>query len=130
MANVMMGLGQFRFSVATAAWREFSHQAEYRWESQARLGRRPALQYLGPGDETKTLSGTIYPTYRGGLGQVGQMRAMAEQGEPMVLIDGRGAVHGKWCITSVTEKGSVPLSNGVPKRIDFELTLKRYGEDR
>ena len=54
----MMALGGYRFGVSTAAYRELTRAAEYRWAAQERLGRLPARQYLGPGSE---LSGVIHP---------------------------------------------------------------------
>ena len=57
----MLALDEYRFSLPTAAYQEFTHAAEYRWAAQERLGRLPARQYLGPGPETVSLSGVIHP---------------------------------------------------------------------
>jgi hypothetical protein len=130
MADVMMALGPFRFALATAAWQSFRRSTSWRWASIDRHGRQPARQYLGPGSETVTLSGTIYPHFRGGLAQVSAMRAIAGLGEPLLLVDGTGGIHGSWCIETVEEERTIPLANGAPRRIDFTLTLASYGEDR
>jgi len=129
MAGVMMALGEFRFSIDTAAYQEFSRTAEYEWAEIPRFGRRPAMQFTGLGRDSITLSGEIYPAYRGGLGQLEAMRTMAEAGEPLLLVAGTGRVWGQWCITAVTEKHSAPHVNGAPRKQGFDLTLIRYGED-
>ena len=128
-ASYMLALGAFRFSLPTAAYQEFVRTAAYRWPAQARLGRRPARQYAGPGDETITLAGTIYPHYRGGFGQIDAMRAEAGTGRPLRLVTGAGVVLGLWAITRIEETQQAFWDDGRPRRIDFRLELAAYGED-
>ncbi len=45
---VMMALGSFRFGMRNDACQRFSHSAAWRWNKVDRIGREPALQYLGP----------------------------------------------------------------------------------
>lgn len=127
--DVMMAVGDFRFSINTAAYEELSRSASYRWVSQARVGRRPAQQYVGPGEETLRLSGRVYPHFRGGLGQIKAMRDIAETGEPQLIVDGLGYVSGLWVIKQVTEGQTRIDGEGIPRRQDFSLELARYGED-
>jgi hypothetical protein len=129
MAKIMMALGVFRFSVRTAAYNEFRRNTAWRWASQQRMGRLPAKQYLGPGDDTIDLSGVIYPHHAGGLKQIDSMREEAGKGEPLILVDGLGNVWGKWCILSIEETQSRHMGNGVPLKQEFRLKLDRYGED-
>ena len=126
----MMALGEYRFSVSTAAYRELTRSNEYRWAAQERLGRLPARQYLGPGPETVSLSGVIYPHYRGGLGQLDRMRAEAGRGEPLDLSTGDGTIMGKWVVTRIEETRQVLDADSAPRRIEFRLQLARYGEDQ
>ena len=126
----MMALGEYRFSVSTAAYQEFTHSAEFRWASQERLGRLPARQYLGPGEETISLRGVLHPHYRGGLGQIDAMRAEAARGEPLEMSEGTGRIWGKWVITRVEETRRVFDADGAPRRIEFRLQLARYGEEQ
>ena len=125
-----MALGEYRFSVSTAAYQEFTHSAEFRWASQERLGRLPARQYLGPGEETISLRGTLHPHFRGGLGQMDRMRAEAARGEPLEMSEGTGRIWGKWVITRVEETRRVFDADGAPRRIEFRLALARYGEEQ
>lgn len=129
MTGVMMALGDFRFSMDTAAYNRIAYTAAYRWAKQDRVGRNPAAQFTGPDLQTIDLSGTIYPHFAGGLGQTRAMRTMAAQGTPLVLVSGRGKVIGRVVILEVTEEQTVFFDNGLPKRVDFTLRLQEYGED-
>jgi hypothetical protein len=128
----MAQLGQYQFSLETAAFDQLKRATEYLWKGQNRIGRRPAQQFLGMGEETITLQGTIYPHFRGGLGQLDTMRAAAGRGEPLALIyafETAGQYAGRWCIRSISDERSVPMRNGAARKIDFALTLVAYGED-
>ena len=125
----MLALGDYRFSVDTAAYQELVRTSEYRWQAQERLGNRPAQQYLGPGEESIELTGNIFPAYRGGLGQLDAMRAEAGKGQPLMLTSGAGDVLGKWCLTRVEETRSVFYANGSPRKMEFRLQIVHYGED-
>lgn len=129
-AEYMLALGEYRFSVDTAAYKELIRASDYRWQAQERLGKRPAQQYLGPGEESIELPGVIYPAYKGGLGQLDAMRAEAGKGQPLMLTSGNGEVLGKWCITRVEETRSLFHADGVPRKKQFRVQIVRYGEDK
>lgn len=128
MADVMMKLGEFTFSVDSAAYQELSRVSEYRWASQNRVGQRPALQAIGPGGETINVNGIIYPGNRGGTEQLNDMRTEAGKLEPLLLVDGRGFVHGRWVIERVEEGQSVFAQAGVPRKQTFRMQLRKYAD--
>lgn len=130
MAIVMLALGDYRFSVDTAAYQNLRRTSQYRWQTQDRLDRRPAEQFVGTGSETIRLPGTIHPHYKGGLGQLPAMRKEAEKGEPLLMVDGMGNNLGLWVITQIEEDQSVFLPEGAPRQIQFTVTVRRYGEDQ
>ena len=129
ISRVLIGLGTYRFSLATVAYQSLRRTTEHRWERQDRLGRRPALQYVGPGAETIDLEGVIYPHFKGGLGQIETMRVEAGKGEPLLMVDGLGFIHGDWCILRIVEGQRDFFSDGAPRAQTFELALEAYGED-
>lgn len=102
----LLKLGTYAFSVSTAAYGELSRLQEY-----------------------LDLRGTIYPAWRGGLGQLDAMRAEAAKGEPLRLVGGDGKVLGLWVITRIRETGSAHLAGGVPRKVEFQISLAFYGED-
>lgn len=126
---VMMALGAFRFGVNSASYQSFSRSAAWRWEKIDRAGRAPALQYLGPDADEITLEGVIYPHFKGGLRQVELMRLAASAGQPMILVDGLGWVWERWVIVGVEEKKGVFMPDGAPRRIEFSVRLRAYGQD-
>ena len=128
--EMMMILGVYRFCIRSAAYEAFKRQTEYNWQSQNRIGAEPAMQFVGGGEDTISLEGTIYPHFRGGLRQVSLMRAQAGLGRPLFLISGNGAAFGRWCITEVGEEQTVFMRDGAARKVEFHLTLKRYGENQ
>jgi phage protein U len=125
---VMMAVGPYRFSLETAAYQELERSSSWRWASVDRIGARSAQQYVGPGDDTITLHGCIYPHFRGGLGQVALMREAADMGVAHHVVDGTGRVWGNYVITDVREGQRVFFSNGAPRQQDFDITLKMDGD--
>ena len=129
MADIMMTLGDFQFSIDTAAYQGLKRETSWRWKQQERIGREPANQYIGPGNDRVTLDGSIYPHFRGGLGQLNAMRSMADEGEELRLVDGRGYVIGTYVITRISENQATFAAEGVPLKQDFQIELALYGED-
>lgn len=129
MSETMMALGTYRFSIDSAAYQELKHSQAYRWQAQERLQGRPAMQFLGAGEESIELSGVIYPHFKGGLEQLDTMRAEASKGQPLLLVDGLGFVWGQWVITQIDEVQSFFQGNGQPLKQSFQLKLVNYGAD-
>jgi hypothetical protein len=130
MIKVMLRLGEYSFSLDTAAYERLERAVQYTWPSQPRIGQRPGRQFTGIGEESIDLPGVIYPQFRGTLNEMKTLRAMAEEGEPKLLVDGRGNVWGKYCIEEIKETQSVLFSDGVPREVRFQVKLARYGEDQ
>ena len=135
---MMMLLGPVNFSIDTSAYEQLQRSSQYDWATQGRLGHPqlkhlgiggPAHQYIGPGEESISLNGTIYPQYKGGTRQLSLIRLTAGLGIAMPLVDGNGFVYGRWIIENLQETRSVFFADGVPRKIEFTLSLKRYNED-
>jgi len=124
--NVMMALGNFQFGLNSAAYQELTRSTEQRWASQDRFGQLAALQHTGPGAETITLPGVIYPEFRGGLGQLDRMRELAGRAVPLTLITGTGRILGRYVIERVEERQSVFAAAGLPRKVEFTLNLRLY----
>lgn len=122
---MMMALGMFVFMRQTLPYQTMQRDAEYRWPSNGRVGKRDAFQFLGPGDEKATLSGVLFPELTGGKMSMLTLNRMAEEGRAWPLLSGTGMIYGMFVITNISETGSVFFSDGSPRRIDFTLTLAR-----
>lgn len=124
----MMRLGGFTFGLSTAAYQELQRQVEYKWASLERFGQMDAKQYTGPGDDSITLNGVVFPEFRGGTGQLDRLRALGASGQPQTLVSGSGKVMGRWIIETVTEGQSIFASGGVPRRQEFTVAVKKFDD--
>lgn len=125
---MMLALGFFVFMRQTLPFQGMQREAEYRWPSNSRVGRRDAFQFLGVGEEKITLNGTLYPEITGGTLTLTALRQMAEQGKAWPLIAGTGQIYGMYVINSINETGAEFFSDGSPRKIDFTLALTRVDE--
>lgn len=127
---VMLSLGSYVFGISTAAYDDLQRTSEFRWASQDRIGAAPALQWIGRGSDTISLSGKVYPSFYAGskgLEQVARMREAASAGKPLLMVDGSGRMWGLYCITSIREGQTTFFSDGRPRCIDFSIELSAYG---
>ncbi len=124
---MMIALGPFRFSIDTAPIVSESHRRGWQWVENEVIGSAPELQFTGSLPELMELRGVIYPHYRGGFLQVDLMAAMAETGEPQLLVTGTGKVLGLWVIEGIEDDRSRHFVNGLPRKIEFGIHLKKYG---
>ncbi|WP_299298127.1 phage tail protein [uncultured Tateyamaria sp.] len=126
MAEVMMQLGFFQFSIDDAAYQRLNRSTEYRWARQARIGTNDALQFTGLGPDTIELEGVIYPHFRGGLKQVDKMRTQASLGLPLPLVSGIGKVLGLWVVEAISEGQEIMAAQGVPYKQEFTMRMAKY----
>ena len=125
----MMTLGPVAFSVATTAFQRLRRVTAFRWPVIERVGRWPARQFTGPGQDQITLDGVIMPTYRGSAGSVEALRELALTGQPDQMSAGTGKVYGLWCLSQVEEDRSGLFADGAPRRVAWVLQLARCGDD-
>ena len=128
--RIMLALGEFRFEIATAAYQKLAYSQSWRWPEQARITREPALQFMGKNAAEIDLEGVIYPSFKGGLGQIEAMRTLADAGRPQQLVDGLGRIWGAWVITEIGDTRTVFADDGQPRKLEFRIKLKAYGEDQ
>ncbi|MCO7190245.1 MULTISPECIES: phage tail protein [Pseudoalteromonas] len=137
-ARHMMQLGDYKFSVSTAAFNKLKYDTQYRWKSlDAPTNKNsPLMQFIGVGEQTLDLEGTIFPQIvENGLKQLDYMRDEAAKGQPLTLgyveESGKtnpsvGRVLGKWVISSISETRTLFFNDGIPREIQFSMRLSRY----
>jgi phage protein U len=126
---MMMTYGMFVFGLDTAAYQELQRQTSWRHSAQNRIGRRPARQFLGPGDDTITLTGVLLPQFTGGQQNLDELREMANEGAAWPLIEGNGTNYGLFVIESMRERKTHQMEDGTAQRIEFDLVLQRVEDD-
>ncbi|PZP30455.1 MAG: oxidoreductase [Roseateles depolymerans] len=127
---MMMGYGQFVFSLSTLAYQDLQRQTAWRHPSNSRVGARPARQFVGPGDDGITLSGVLAPEFAGDVVSLGKLREMGDSGLAWPLVTGTGEVLGAFVIESLNETRTMLMDNGAARRIEFQLQLARVDEQR
>lgn len=119
----------YHFGLETAAFDSLTRSAAYRWASQERLGRRPAQQAVGMGDEKISIKGSIFPGFKGGIGQLDALRTIGGQLEPLLLTTGYGQSLGTWCLVNINEEQEHLMPGGIPAKQGFSLEFVSYGDD-
>jgi phage protein U len=120
----------FVFSLSTAAYQELQRQTEWRHASNSRVGAAPARQFVGRGDDTITLPGVILPELAGSALSLDALRLMANTGKAWPMVEGSGRIYGLWVIDGLSETKTLFFRDGMPRRIEFTINLKRIDDDR
>lgn len=121
---MMLALGHFIFSIETAAYQAIDMSYNIPWVEQGQLRRKAVLQLPAVANAEFSLTAVIYPDFKGGYRQLKYLRQMAHEG-PHILVTGQG----KFVILSIKEKQSVFHQNGSPKKQEFTVNLREYGEE-
>ena len=129
MAGTLYQLGDFQFNLQEGSPRTVERELAWRWPQQDRIGRKPAMQFVGAEAERITLDGVLYPGQFGRQRTIDDLKAIADKGEPLPFTDGLGRVYPRMVILSVRESREVLMDNGAARRIAFTIALAEYGED-
>lgn len=124
----MAALGLFVFQLNTTPYQMMQINQKYRYGVNNRVGKRPAVQFIGLNNDDITLSGTLLPSLTGGRLSLLVLEQMAETGRAWSLIDGTGNIYGMYVIEEITQSKSEFFVDGAPRKIDFTLKLKRTDE--
>lgn len=127
---MMMAFGMFVFSLPTIAYQTLRRKTDWRHASNARMGAAPGYQFVGPGDDSITLSGWVAPELIGSTGSLELVRRMAATGKAYILVDGSGMVYGSYVLTDMSEDQTLFYVTGQPRRVEFTLELRRVDDSR
>ncbi|PNU04550.1 phage tail protein [Novosphingobium guangzhouense] len=119
----LMALGMFLFELGSLPFDELQRRMDWRHARSPRIGARDATQFVGPGDETVSLSGSVYAELSNGSVSLDDLRAMANAGEAWPLVAGSGRVYGNFVITAIDERQAYLMADGTARRIDFGIDL-------
>ncbi|MGL5948140.1 MAG: phage tail protein [Aeromonas sp.] len=122
---MLMTLGMFVFKRESAPYQSLSHDTQWRVAKNERVGAMASCQFVGPGDDTITLSGVLYPEITGGDVSLTGLRSMAHLGQAWPLIEGTGTVLGFYVVTALSETRSEFFADGKARKIEFSLSLQK-----
>lgn len=123
--NVMMKFGDYKFMLPLSVYQSLERTTEWKWPSQHRFLRGPSSQFVGDGEDKITLTGVIFPEWRGGSKQIDRFRELGATGQAYLLISGLGKIYGMWFLESVNEKQSLFAAFGTPRKQEFTLNLRK-----
>jgi phage protein U len=128
LADTMMCLGDFVFELASVPYQTINEDWAWRHPESPRVGAPPASQFAGKETDKLKLSGELYPGLTGGMVTLADLRGMAEAGDAYTLIDGLYNNLGEFVIEKISVTRTDFLPNGVARRVEFNLELKRVEE--
>ncbi len=126
---MMMVYGMFVFTLRTIPYQQLQQSQEWRHVKNERVNQSAGWQYIGPGDDTITLSGVLYPEITGGNLSLSALRTIGFTGRPWPLIEGDGRIYGMYVLTRLEEGRTEFDQYGSAKKIEFTLTLSRADSD-
>ncbi|MGL5343228.1 MAG: phage tail protein [Plesiomonas sp.] len=122
---MMLSLGLFVFMLKTVPYQELQLQKAWRHPTNGRIGLRPSSQFLGPDNDTITLTGTLFPVLTGGRFSMLTLEQMADTGKAWSLLDGAGTIYGMFLIESISQTKKVFFRDGSARQIEFTIVLKQ-----
>ena len=128
-AKIMMMLGDFEFSIDTAAYNQLTREARWRWQEQERIGKQDLLQYTGKEARSVKLDGEAHAFFRNGVTSIDALYDLADKAQPQQLVSGAGDVLGWWVITDFTDTTPAFLPGGSPRKKTYSITIKHYADD-
>jgi phage protein U len=99
---MMLSLDSFVFSLQSAPFKEVQRQRNGMVAADNGIGKRASLDDLAK---------------------------LADAGDAYVLVDGTGSVYGAYVIESLNETATYHTAEGIARKIEFNLTLKRVPDD-
>ena len=129
--TAMLMFGDVPFEAPATAYQTLKRNSEYRQPSQDRVHQYPIHQFTGLGRDTIAVDGVVFPGHFGvsGISHLARLRALAEAGEPRILVAGTGEVFGKYVVTGIEETRTRVFRDGAARRVAWRLSLARYGDD-
>ncbi|GHB34148.1 hypothetical protein GCM10007094_24030 [Pseudovibrio japonicus] len=125
---MLIGWGPFRLTITGYSFNELVRTTSGRVVSAPVLQAPMPTHLLGAGEDTISLVSTLYPRAQAPMvmAQVAGIRAAIKHQTPFMMLHISGLIFGRYVGVSLKEKHSYIDVNGIPNKVDCELTLKRY----
>ncbi|MDN5248402.1 MAG: phage tail protein [Wolbachia endosymbiont of Tyrophagus putrescentiae] len=117
----MLSFGSYKFSPTS-----IKYSKENRWSTIECISKIPSLQNIGQGVENIDLEGVIHLHNLNGFNQLKSIKEAEKNQAPHTLVDSLGNVLGMFVVVRLEEKHTSFFPCGLPKKVEFSLSLKRY----
>lgn len=123
---MLASLGLFIFEPFGVGFDELQQKINFRYGTGNAVGVRPRMQYIGPDNDSVSFSGVIYPEICGinAVKALDELADMGKTGKTYALMDGTGRFFGMFYIESMSRNHSRLLTDGNPRKIGFDISLK------
>ena len=118
-------LGSTQFEIAPLNMHELSHDAGSDYVEKPVVGRRPPLEFVGEGTDTRRISCRLFPERFGGLSSVEGLQKQRASGKAVPFMRGDGRALGWYAIESVSVKDTYIGPHGVGRVVEVEIDLIR-----
>lgn len=122
---MLAAIGMFVFETNSALFDRLRRSRDWRHDRSDRFGARPASQFLGPGEDRISITGTLVPELVGDYFAIETLARMADEGEAWPLADGLGNVIGTYTIERIDEEKDNFTEEGIARRNAFSIELAR-----
>ena len=129
MTRTLMRLGDFGFSIDTAAFQKLQEVHRWRWEPVSRIGHKPIQHDLGPDAAQIRMQGVTHPYWRGGVGQLDRLKAIGDERRAVLLVDALGIIWGRFVVERLEIEHSVFAAAPTAMKKAFTLVLKEQAPD-
>lgn len=120
--------GLFVFSMTTAPIKGINRQRVWRYARPNVLDTRAKGIFLGPGEDTITITGQISHDIAGHELSLDALALMGDEGKAWPLVKGTGQILGSFQLESIDETHRDLFPNGSPRAIDFSMSLTRVDD--
>ncbi len=93
------------------------------------MGRMQGREFMGPSDQSLTISGQLLPTKIGGLPDLEQLHALSSSGTKLPVMRGDGVMLGWFVIEKVTEQHKDLTALGIGFVVAYSLNLIKVDAD-
>ncbi len=120
---VIARLGDVEFSVSAGSFESLRRLTRWRIDRPDPIDGMGVPVHRGRFDDSVTLSGVVFPGYVGGLSSVERIRQLGDSAQSALLVDGEGAIYGRWFVEMLEEEQTHHTPTGKPRRIAYMMTL-------
>lgn len=118
-------LGSTQFEIVPFNAHEFSHDGSADHVEKPVIGRRPPLEFVGEGSDTRRISCRLFPERFGGLSSVEGLQKQRASGKSLPFMRGDGRALGWYVITDISQTDTYIGRHGVGRVVEVEISLLR-----
>ena len=91
------------------------------------MGAQQPVEFMGPGDDKLSLSGSIFPRALGGEAELALLEDLQRQGQAVLVTRGMSRL-GWFIITSLRRRHRYLSPNGIGRKIELTIEIERAGK--